>query len=167
MLARFATRAVRVAVPQVTRSVRIGSSIALTRRWYTDKPSTPHATPTTTTQQTRGNTETAAEQEPKGEYLIQFTCNPCSTRSTHTFSKLAYHHGTVLIQCPSCKNRHLIADNLGFARDGRINIEQLLAAQGESVGKEKGDLVFEDVPESMRDKLNNVVTGIKVKEPEV
>jgi protein import protein ZIM17 len=33
---------------------------------------------------------------------------PCHHRSTHQFSKRAYDHGIVLIECPSCKNRHLI-----------------------------------------------------------
>jgi hypothetical protein len=27
-------------------------------------------------------------------------------------SKQGYHHGTILITCPGCKNRHLIADHL-------------------------------------------------------
>jgi protein import protein ZIM17 len=45
-------------------------------------------------------------------YEMSFTCKPCSTRSTHKISKQGYHHGTVLITCPSCRNRHLIADHM-------------------------------------------------------
>lgn len=32
----------------------------------------------------------------------------CGHRSTHEFSKRSYDHGIVLIECPGCKNRHLI-----------------------------------------------------------
>jgi len=42
---------------------------------------------------------------------------PCSHRSTHTFTKRAYQNGIVIISCPSCKNRHLIADNLGWFKN--------------------------------------------------
>lgn len=45
-------------------------------------------------------------------YEMTFTCKPCSTRSSHRMSKQGYHHGTILITCPGCKNRHLIADHL-------------------------------------------------------
>lgn len=53
--------------------------------------------------------------EPREEvpsYEMTFTCKACSTRSSHRMSKQGYHHGTILITCPGCKNRHLIADHL-------------------------------------------------------
>ncbi|KAL8287555.1 hypothetical protein RQP46_003413 [Phenoliferia psychrophenolica] len=63
----------------------------------------------------------------KRRLQITFTCTapvetspdsdetvPCSHRSTHEFSKRSYDHGIVLIECPGCKNRHLIADNLSW-----------------------------------------------------
>lgn len=52
------------------------------------------------------------EREQVPSYELTFTCNACKTRSSHRLSKQGYHHGTVLIQCPGCKNRHLIADHL-------------------------------------------------------
>jgi protein import protein ZIM17 len=52
----------------------------------------------------------AREEVPS--YEMTFTCKPCSTRSSHRMSKQGYHHGTILITCPGCKNRHLIADHL-------------------------------------------------------
>ncbi|KAG1860276.1 zf-DNL-domain-containing protein [Suillus subalutaceus] len=71
---------------------------------------------------------------------IVFTCTAegCSHRSSHTFTKRAYERGIVIVQCPGCKNRHLIADNLGWFKDstedGKLrNIEDLLNARGESV----------------------------------
>jgi len=51
----------------------------------------------------------------KPTYELTFTCKPCSTRSTHRVSKQGYHHGSVLICCPGCKNRHVISDHLGVS----------------------------------------------------
>lgn len=45
-------------------------------------------------------------------YAMVFTCKKCDARSAHRVSKQGYHHGTVLITCPSCKNKHLMADHL-------------------------------------------------------
>jgi DNL zinc finger len=46
-------------------------------------------------------------------YEMTFTCKPCGIRSSHRISKQGYHHGSVLITCPECKNRHIISDHLG------------------------------------------------------
>ncbi|GAA5841897.1 hypothetical protein JCM9279_003146 [Rhodotorula babjevae] len=51
---------------------------------------------------------------------ITFTCTaslppdntPCGHRSSHEFSKRSYDKGVVIVQCPGCENRHLIADHL-------------------------------------------------------
>ncbi|EEB09155.1 TIM23 translocase complex subunit Tim15 [Schizosaccharomyces japonicus yFS275] len=67
----------------------------------------------------------------KPAYQITFTCTVCSNRSTHHMSKQAYHNGTVLIQCPGCKNRHLIADHLKIFSDSKITIEDILSGKGE------------------------------------
>lgn len=82
--------------------------------------------------------------------MIAFTCKKCDTRSSHVFSKQSYQTGTVMIQCPGCKNRHLIADNLKIFEDKNVNLEQILAARGESVATTTDDLAFEDIPESLR-----------------
>lgn len=58
---------------------------------------------------------TPRQRPPKPEYQITFTCDPCSTRSTHKISKQGYHKGSVLISCPECKNRHVISDHLGVS----------------------------------------------------
>ncbi|KAK6201602.1 DNL zinc finger-domain-containing protein [Scheffersomyces amazonensis] len=77
--------------------------------------------------------EEADPQSIDPQRLIAFTCKVCNTRSAHSFSDQAYRKGTVAIQCPGCKNRHLIADNLNIFRDHKYNIEEALKAKGESI----------------------------------
>lgn len=76
----------------------------------------------------------------KPTYQLTFTCKACDTRSSHLVSKQAYHNGTVLIQCPSCKNRHLIADHLNVFGEGKQNLEDILKQKGEKITKSSIDL---------------------------
>lgn len=69
------------------------------------------------------------------QMLIGFTCKVCNERSHHTMSKHSYTKGVVLIQCPGCKNRHLIADNLGWFKDSRTTVEDLVKEKGEAIRK--------------------------------
>lgn len=69
---------------------------------------------------------------------LSFTCKvpDCGTRSTHEFARKSYTDGVVIVQCPGCKNRHLIADNLGWFAQGRgepKTIEEIVAARGGKV----------------------------------
>lgn len=89
------------------------------------------------------------------QLMIAFTCKKCNTRSSHTFSKQAYTKGTVAIQCSGCHNRHLIADNLKIFADNRFNLQEYLNARGEDVANDTGDLVFEDIPESLKSTLGH------------
>lgn len=43
-----------------------------------------------------------------------YTCTVCQTRNSARFSSHSYTKGVVLSECKGCKNRHLIADNLGW-----------------------------------------------------
>lgn len=70
-----------------------------------------------------------------GKLLIGFTCKVCNTRTHRTMSKQAYQHGIVLIECGGCRNRHVIADNLGWfeQRGATRTIEEMMMARGEPV----------------------------------
>lgn len=102
---------------------------------------------------TKDNKNTLKVDQP--QLMLAFTCNKCETRSSHSFSKQSYTSGTVLIQCPGCKNRHLIADNLKIFRDKNVNLEEILRAKGELVATTTEDLAFEDIPESLRGLLGH------------
>jgi protein import protein ZIM17 len=85
---------------------------------------------------------------------LTFTCTApdCSTRSSHTFTKRAYERGVVLVQCPGCKNRHLIADHLSWFKDstdeGRLRtVEDFVKARGEKV--RRGELKIGDGEEGV------------------
>ncbi|KAF9362261.1 Threonine synthase-like 1 [Mortierella sp. NVP85] len=73
--------------------------------------------------------------DPKARILIGFTCTVCNNRSHKTMSKHAYNHGVVIMQCDHCKNRHLIADHLGWFRNGGVTVEDLVKERGETVQK--------------------------------
>ncbi|KAI9573837.1 DNL zinc finger-domain-containing protein [Boletus coccyginus] len=107
----------------------------------------PSKSPPTT--DTLGQTQA---DRPEPRLAIAFTCTAdgCNHRSAHTFTKRSYERGIVIIQCPNCKNRHLIADNLGWfkddTQDGRLrNIEDILRSRGERV--QRGSLDAEGVVE--------------------
>jgi mitochondrial protein import protein ZIM17 len=50
----------------------------------------------------------------------------CQKRSEETFTKQAYHHGTVIIRCEGCRNLHLIADHLRIVSETRVELEDIL-----------------------------------------
>ncbi|KAG5417923.1 DNLZ [Candida metapsilosis] len=93
------------------------------------------------------SSSTQPDSNGKGELLIEFTCNVCDERSAHNMSKQAYEHGTVLIQCPGCKSRHLIADHLGFIRDENFNLKDYIESQGEKFDHKV--LEFEKIPPNL------------------
>ncbi|KAK7204048.1 DNL zinc finger-domain-containing protein [Myxozyma melibiosi] len=69
----------------------------------------------------------------KPMYNITFTCTVCKTRSNHFFSKQAYHHGTVMVRCPGCKNHHLMADHLKIFSDTPVTLEDILKGRGQRI----------------------------------
>ena len=63
-----------------------------------------------------------------------------------TISKQAYGHGVVLVRCDGCESLHLIADNLGWFSDTRVNIEDIMAEKGRTVVRVEGSAEVEFVP---------------------
>ncbi|EFP81086.2 hypothetical protein PGT21_009662 [Puccinia graminis f. sp. tritici] len=83
----------------------------------------------------------------------------CDHLNTHEFSSQAFHHGIVLVQCPSCLNRHLIADHLQWFTSNRTSddpnfkddhrtIIDLMRAKGEAVKRGRVITSFQSNPTS-------------------
>ncbi|KAF2807710.1 zf-DNL-domain-containing protein [Mytilinidion resinicola] len=85
--------------------------------------------------------ESRLERDKVPSYDMTFTCKKCDTRSSHRISKQGYFHGTVLVTCPGCKNRHLIADHLKIFSDKSVTIEDLMREKGQLV--RRGSLTAE------------------------
>ncbi|CCF56280.1 hypothetical protein KAFR_0A08460 [Kazachstania africana CBS 2517] len=87
--------------------------------------------------------------------MLAFTCKKCNNRSSHVISKQAYTKGTVLVTCPDCKNRHLIADHLKIFDDNHITIEDILKLKGESVSTSTDDLIFDEIPDALKESIGH------------
>ena len=66
-------------------------------------------------------------------FQLEFTCNKCNTRNSHSISRLAYGQGTVIATCPGCKTGHLVSDNLNWLEDDFKNIKEAMAKRGQPV----------------------------------
>ncbi|KAK7752760.1 hypothetical protein SLS62_005312 [Diatrype stigma] len=136
---------------------------AARRKHSIPKPpqSRPQPQPLTSSDSSNDKTPTAPAQEKtrkqrEPHYQLTFTCVPCSSRTTHEVSKQGYHHGSVLITCPSCRNRHIISDHLGIFGDRKITIEDIMRERGRLVKRGTlgvdGDIEFwEDDETSSRE----------------
>ena len=64
---------------------------------------------------------------------MAYTCAKCETKQARTFSKESYEKGVVLVRCEGCDKLHLIADNLGWFRDEKVNISTIMEEKGEKL----------------------------------
>ena len=85
------------------------------------------------------------------KFQLQYTCKICSTRNSHSVTRMAYRKGVVIAVCKGCHSKHLIADNLGWSNyvggfdfdNGETDIETYMqnqaAADGSSIGTVVGE----------------------------
>jgi len=129
--------------PPLRRSLQTRNP--LSTRLNTTTTCTPSSSRNESSLSTNTSTPLLEQMEPKLSLTFTCTVSDCGERSTHQFTKRAYQKGVVLVQCPGCKNRHLIADHLGWfkesTQDGKLRtIEDLLKAKGEKVRRGRLDL---------------------------
>ncbi|KAI1078243.1 DNL zinc finger-domain-containing protein [Whalleya microplaca] len=107
------------------------------------KPPSPFSA-TGSKQSNQSEVESRKRLEP--HYRLTFTCVPCGERSAHVISKQGYHKGSVLITCPTCRNRHIISDHLNIFGERKITIEDIMREKGQLVKRgtlgEDGDVEF-------------------------
>ncbi|KAM0281020.1 hypothetical protein ACHAQH_003749 [Verticillium albo-atrum] len=127
------------------------------------KPSPEALTPEASSSPSSSSSSSTPEKPPKSRvesqphYRLSFTCTPCNAQSTHNISKQGYHHGSVLVTCPGCRNRHVISDHLQIFGERNITIEDLMREKGQLVKKgtlgEDGDIEFweDEVEENKSD----------------
>lgn len=154
----------KFSIPSQKRSIAIVSRqqpstlLSTSRRRPPSTPSRPtpfsrptvrlaHSIPPPPSSSSPSSQQPAKPNTPKQpSYELTFTCVPCDTRSSHNVSKQGYHHGSVLITCPSCRNRHVIADHLNIFGAPGITVEKLMEQRGRLVKRgtlgEDGDLEF-------------------------
>lgn len=109
--------------PKSTKFLLKGNDIISKRLYSTETASSLAQTSPITTESTQGDRKLA----------ISFVCKSCEHRSHHTMSHHAYTKGIVIVECPKCTHKHLIADNLGWFPGEPRNIEEALKSKGESV----------------------------------
>ncbi|KAJ3820399.1 DNL zinc finger-domain-containing protein [Lentinula raphanica] len=123
----------------------------------TNSGAAPSPSPSSSSASSRTVTSQALPEKMEPRMSITFTCTvpECGTRSTHEFAKRSYERGIVLVECPGCHNRHLIADHLGWFKEsteeGKLKtVEDLLRVRGEKIRRGHVDMsggVVEYTPE--------------------
>jgi len=77
-----------------------------------------------------------AQRKPKrkqSRFELQFTCNQCGCRNSHSISHHAYTRGTVIVTCPGCQSSHLIADHLNYIENDFQTLETYMQQRGSPV----------------------------------
>lgn len=129
---------------------------------YFSSPSTtdgkPHAAQASQSQEGSDNTASGSSSSESSErkMAIIYTCKKCSTRSMKTFNRSSYERGLVLVTCPGCLSKHLIADHLGWFGDKGFQVEQLGKERGGENNGEGGEGSGEGISKAERVKKISV-----------
>jgi hypothetical protein len=98
----------------------------------------------------------------KKQLLMMYTCGKCEVRSAKAFSKVAFTDGIVIVECPGCGARHLIADNLGwFGTKGTI--EEFAKERGETILTKLEDNTLELEPLTVKDAVGSKAHEVAMK----
>lgn len=63
----------------------------------------------------------ASEANSRKDLYMMFTCGQCETRAVRGFSRQAYENGVVIVTCPGCSSKHVVADRMGwFGEPGSV-----------------------------------------------
>ncbi|KAJ3756195.1 DNL zinc finger-domain-containing protein [Lentinula raphanica] len=143
--------------PSIRLQLRLRLGVFSNTATETISGAAPSPSPSSSSASSRTVTSQALPEKMEPRMSITFTCTvpECGTRSTHEFAKRSYERGIVLVECPGCHNRHLIADHLGWFKEsteeGKLKtVEDLLRARGEKIRRGHVDMsggVVEYTPE--------------------
>ena len=79
---------------------------------------------------TADTTSTSETPNTRKDLYMMFTCGRCDTRATRGFSRQAYENGVVIVTCPGCNSKHVVADRMGwFGEPG--SVEDFIAQKTE------------------------------------
>jgi hypothetical protein len=113
-----------------------------TRMMVTDGSKSDDSTGTAQLTHTEQGKEKSAIDFSKRDMMMLFTCGKCDTRAAKAFSKKSYNQGVVIVECPGCKAKHLVADHLGwFGSKGTI--EDFAKETGAKIDKRIADNTLE------------------------
>lgn len=91
---------------------------------------------------------TSGKSQGKKDLVMVFTCTKCGTRAAKAFSRDSYERGVVIVECPGCQARHLVADHLGwFGSKG--NVEDFAREKGNVAVRKADDGTMELTPEDV------------------
>ncbi len=85
---------------------------------------------------------------------MMYTCGKCDVRSAKAFSKVAYTQGVVIVECPNCSARHLVADHLGWF-GAKSTIEEFAKERGETIITKLDDNTLELEPLTVKDAIGS------------
>ena len=71
------------------------------------------------------------------DLYMMFTCGRCDARAARGFSRQAYENGVVIVTCPGCQAKHVVADRMGwFGEPG--SVEDFIAEKADAEDGEGG-----------------------------